>query len=546
MDTSEAYQKELELLNAESYLEVPNRAELLKDLKDLTPEDITALRELDFEVTVDNNVKNLVTLKDHVTSATGKILKLFGFSSFCMKAIQELEKRDSNPTILKQALDLDPEFRFTDLLFTVKGNSEEHQALTVQCQEYFKGTTALEAVVKENASNAKENSLNLQALDNRFGVLSVLTEGDNLKNMVYYAKSAREHQEFKLRAEKELITLAATIDKQQDAINELDTLKYMDLKTIQRQIDEIQKKSEDAKVHITGTKKAPELATMNPIEYRAFKENFLLHSKTHKWTEEISKQQLLLSVNSTIHSTLKMAVPNWNAASLNDILKAWDKRICPDSVASLAVMHLSGLQQNLNEDTIAYLTRGHELYVRARLPSDTQQDPETDKAFVLKLIHGIRDKNLVNHLRRWDPKTISELRERINSEMAILNMDQTAQAPSQTISKIDGMDSNEKPAPPCALCQDDKHATVHCAKLSSTLAEIAKNIIPTQGYLRGRGRGGNRGNGRGRGGYRGRGRGNGNNRGNNSKRPFQPSTTDNTSNSENSPKQIKTESDAKN
>ena len=32
MDTSEAYQKELELLNAESYLDVPNRAELLKGL----------------------------------------------------------------------------------------------------------------------------------------------------------------------------------------------------------------------------------------------------------------------------------------------------------------------------------------------------------------------------------------------------------------------------------------------------------------------------------------------------------------------------------
>lgn len=538
MDTSAAYQKELELLNAESYLDVPNRAELLRDLKDLTPEDITALKELDFEVTDDNNVKNLITLKDHVISATGKVLKLFGFSSFCMKAIEELEKRDSNPTILKQALDLTPEFRFPDLLFTVKGNSDEHQALTVQCQKYFKGTTALEAVTKENTSN-------IQQLDDQLSILSVLTEDDNLKNMVYYAKSAREHQEFKLRAEKELITMSATVDKHQDAINELNTLKFMDLKTIQRQIDEIQKNSKDAKVHITGTKKAPELATMSPIEYRAFKENFLLHSKTHKWTEEISKQQLLLSVHSTIHSTLKMAVPNWNAASLNDILKAWDKRICPDSVASLAVMHLSGLQQNLNEDTIAYLTRGHELYVRARLPNDTPQDPETDKAFVLKLIHGIKDKNLVNHLRRWNPKTISELRERINSEMAILNMDQTAQAPSQTISKIDGMDSNEKPAPPCALCQDDKHATVHCAKLSATLAEIAKNIIPTQGYLRGRGRGGNRGNGRGRGGYRGRGRGNGNNRGNNSKRPFQSNNADNNSN-ENSPKQIKTESDPKN
>ena len=303
MDTSEAYQKELELLNAESYFDVPNRAELLRDLKDLTPDDITALKELDFEVTDDNNVKNLTTLKDHVTSATGKILKLFGFSSFCTKAIEELEKRDSNQTLLKQALDLPTEFRFPDLLFNVKANADEHQALTVQCQEYFEGTTGLQAVAKENAEN-------ILKLDNRTSTLTVLTEGDNLKNMVYYAKSAREHQEFKLRAERELIVMSATIEKQQDAINELNTLKFMDLKTIQRQIDEIQKKSEDAKVHITGTKKAPELATMSPIEYRAFKENFLLHSKTHKWTEEISKQQLLLSVHSTIHSTLKMAVPN--------------------------------------------------------------------------------------------------------------------------------------------------------------------------------------------------------------------------------------------
>ena len=128
--------------------------------------------------------------------------------------------------------------------------------------------------------------------------------------------------------------------------------------------------------------------------------------------------------------------------------------------------------------------------------------------------------------------------------MAILNMDQTAQAPTQTISKIDGMDSNEKPAPPCALCQDDRHATVHCVKLSSTLAEIAKNIIPTQGYTRGRGRGCSRGSGRGRGGNRGRGRGNGNNRGNN-KRPNTANSTENNSDSS-PPKQIKTETDSKN
>ena len=528
---------ELALFNAETYLNVPNRAELLQDLKDFAPADIAALNDLDFEVSDDNNVKNMTVLKDHVVSATGKILKLFGYSSYCTEAFKFLEKRDEDGALIKQALELKEDFRFPDHLFNVDANADEIKALGDQCNIYFEGVKGLETAMKENAQN-------IHKIEGQFGNLSILNEDDNLRNVVYLAKTAKETQAFKLKTEKELMNMSATILKQADEIKALNTLKVMDARSIQKQIDEIKKQTEDAKVHITGTKKAPELATMNPIEYRAFKENFLSHSKTHKWTEEISKQQLLLSVHPTIHSTLKMAVTNWDTATLEDILKAWDKRICPDSVASLAVMHLSGLQQNINEDTIAYLTRGHELYIRARLPSDNQQDPETDKAFVLKLIHGIRDKTLVNHLRRWDPKTISELREKINSEMAILNMDQTAQAPTQTISKIDGMDSNEKPAPPCALCQDDRHATVHCVKLSSTLAEIAKNIIPTQGYTRGRGRGGSRGSGRGRGGNRGRGRGNGNNRGNN-KRPNTANSTENNSDSS-PPKQIKTESDSKN
>ena len=529
---------ELALFNAETYLNVPNRAELLQGLKDFAPADIATLNELDFEVTEDNNVKNLTVLKDHVVSATGKILKLFGYSSYCTEAFKFLEKRDEDGALIKHALELKEDFRFPDHLFNVDANADEIKALGDQCNIYFEGVKGLETAMKENAQN-------IHKIEGQFGNLSILNEDDNLRNVVYLAKTAKETQAFKLKTEKELMNMSATILKQADEIKALNTLKFMDARSIQKQIDEIKKQTEDAKVHITGTKKAPELATMNPIEYRAFKENFLSHSKTHKWTEEISKQQLLLAVHPTIHSTLKMAVPNWDTAALEDILKAWDKRICPDSVASLAVMHLSGLQQNINEDTIAYLTRGHELYIRARLPSDNQQDPETDKAFVLKLIHGIRDKTLVNHLRRWDPKTISELREKINSEMAILNMDQTAQAPTQTISKIDGMDSNEKPAPPCALCQDDRHATVHCVKLSSTLAEIAKNIIPTQGYTRGRGRGGSRGSGRGRGGNRGRGRGNGNNRGNN-KRPYPANSTENNSNDSSPPKQIKTETDSKN
>ena len=95
--------QELALLDAESYYNVPNRAELLKDLKDFTPADITALKDLDFEVTEDNNVKNLTALKDHVVSATGKILKLFGYSSYCNEAFKFLEKRDEDGALIKHA-----------------------------------------------------------------------------------------------------------------------------------------------------------------------------------------------------------------------------------------------------------------------------------------------------------------------------------------------------------------------------------------------------------------------------------------------------------
>jgi hypothetical protein len=542
MDTKhkEAHQKELDLLNAETYFVVPNRTDFLRTLANLTPQDITILQNLDFEVSADNNVANFKVLQNHLLSATGKILKLFGFSAFVSESIDLLEKRDYDQKLMLQTLGLPDQFRFPDLDLCTKNNAEEIQNLLKITQTNSEGTTQVSTLAKENAQKMLD-------FENQFSNLTVLTEGDNLRQVLYMAKAAKEYQEFKVKAEKDLLNLGVTFERQQEELKQLKELKYMTLEDINKKVEALQKRSEDAKVHITGTKKAPELLTMNPIEYRAFKENFLLHSKTHKWSEEISKQQLLLSVNSTIHSTLKMAVPNWDACALEDILKAWDKRICPDSVASLAVMHLSGLQQNLNEDTIAYLTRGHELYVRARLPDDTHQDPETDKAFVLKLIHGIKDKNLVNHLRRWDPKTISELREKINSEMAILNMDQTAQVSNQTISKIDGMDSNEKPKPPCALCQDDKHATIHCARLSETLAEIAKNIIPTPSYLRGRGgRGGNRGNNRGRGGNRGRGRGNGNNRGGNNKRPYQPNNYENGNSSDSPPKQVKAESESKN
>ena len=533
-----ALKTELEIFRAEDYFLEPNRSELIDTLTDLPITDIAKLQELDFEVVTDGHVGSMRLMRDHLVSAISKILKLYSFSKFVTLTIDMLEKRDVNPELVLQALGLASGTSFPDVISESTETSKEVQKL-------LKANTLLSETNKSLDIMIKKQAQEMNEFEVQFSGMLVLNDPDLLHNIVYNAKAVKENKDFKLQTSKEIVNLKALCEQQSEEIEKLSQLKYSDLSAIKKQIEDLQKKTKESKTHITGTKKAPELLTMNPIEYRAFKENFLSHSKTHEWTEDVSKQQLLLSVHSNIHSTLKMAVTNWKESTLDAILLAWDKRICPDSVASLAVMHLSGLQQNLNEDTIAYLTRGHELYVRARLPSLNPQDPETDKAFVLKLIHGIRDKNLVNHLRRWEPKTISELREKINSEMAIQNMDSTAQFASTSISKIDGMDSNEKPKPPCALCEDEKHATIHCNKLSETIAEFARIIKPTTSYLRGRGRGGNRGNTRGRGGNRGRGNGNGNGRGGNGKRPYQPNNSSSSSDST-PPKNVKSESDSKN
>merc|ERR1712016_511862 len=122
------------------------------------------------------------------------------------------------------------------------------------------GVINLEVVMKENAQN-------IHKIEGQFGNLTILNEEDNLKNVVYLAKTAKETQAFKLKTERELMNMSATILKQADEIKALNTLKFMDARSIQKQIDEIKKQTEDAKVHITGTKKAPSLSHPYPIPF---------------------------------------------------------------------------------------------------------------------------------------------------------------------------------------------------------------------------------------------------------------------------------------
>ena len=150
----------------------------------------------------------------------------------------------------------------------------------------------------------------------------------------------------------------------------------------------------------TGTIKAPHLSSLEPSEYRAFRDMYKAHAQVHSWSDKVAKQQLLLSVDPKIYSTLKSAVADWGAVNLEEALKLWDKRIVPASIVSYAVLQLSGLEQRMDEDIITYFTRREELYKQAQPVDRPQNSPENDKQFVLRLVNGLRDKRMIDHIRR--------------------------------------------------------------------------------------------------------------------------------------------------
>ena len=62
----------------------------------------------------------------------------------------------------------------------------------------------------------------------------------------------------------------------------------------------------------TGTITAPILASLEPSDYRAFRDMYKAHARVHKWSDKVAKQKLLLSVSPKIYSTLKSAVTDLN------------------------------------------------------------------------------------------------------------------------------------------------------------------------------------------------------------------------------------------
>ena len=97
------------------------------------------------------------------------------------------------------------------------------------------------------------------------------------------------------------------------------TIQHLDLDAMTSRLNELDIKVESltsgltegrsgAQQGLTGTIKAPILATLEPADYRAFRDMCKAHAKVHNWSDEVAKQQLLLSVSPKIYSTLKSAV----------------------------------------------------------------------------------------------------------------------------------------------------------------------------------------------------------------------------------------------
>ena len=228
----------------------------------------------------------------------------------------------------------------------------------------------------------------------------------------------------------------------------------------------------------TGTIKAPILSTLEPSDYRAFRDMYKAHARVHNWSDEVAKHQLLLSVSPKIYSTLKSAVSDWDQVTLEEALIKWDKRIVPASVVSFAVLQLSGLTQNLDEDIPSYLTRGEELYKQAQPVDQPQTSPEKDEQFVFKLVNGLKDRRLVDHIRRRldqdHPPTLTKLRAAVNAELCIQSLKPAFPSDGYTVSQLDGMKSFMKQSPPCNFCKDKMHSTPQCKQLMEFIRKNPK------------------------------------------------------------------------
>ena len=227
--------------------------------------------------------------------------------------------------------------------------------------------------------------------------------------------------------------------------------------------------------------KCPKLNSIEHAEFEEFLFNFEMYAEDQTWTEHQKKVNAFLSLTGKASQHLRNLLPGWRepTVTLKDLFAAWTKRVLPQAQVTIAIKHVSTIQQQLDETFDDYLLRGQNMHHYAYGRDPNHANAEVDQDFIVRLIAGLRDRSIKAHVERSDPKTITALREIVHREAAIAldplnpsgSVSINALSPDQTedlmlgINAIDPARSNRKPLPPCEICRDSMHATSQCALL---------------------------------------------------------------------------------
>ena len=530
-------------LKAESETRL-NLSEELTELKfDYNLEEQKKLLELKFnqQQQAAARATNLIALKGHVASSTNKIIKLFTHLH-----VSEIESTTLAQTVADQQKLLEAkgitgaDFDYGQLAGTVESLNQDSITLKGQIAgldfEDVRLMLPQFRTLQKNVGNFDVGKIDKiqrehQIRHNKLTAITDLSQAEvnswmAATNMVHPLGAQVNNL---LGLETRVQTLEANPTLDQNALEEVKE----NVEAVKRMLTEIQQLKEaidntpaaqNAVKSQFSSAKIPELNSLEPAEFKTWRERFLALAELQSWTDEHMKKTLPLAVPlSKIYVPLKLSTPNWDELTIHEILDKWEKRCCPDSYRDLANANLSQLHQGMEESSNAYIDRATELYIAAKFQDDNR-DPEFDEQFILRLINSFRDARLRAPLRRRKPKTISELRVALNEESNIIASDPTT--PAGNLVAVQAINSsaldstsggrNVKSAQKgqqkrCHVCKE-LHLAENCPVVKGFISAYEKNKQGSQSQQQGnqndRGRGGGRGRGRGRGGGRGgRGRG---------------------------------------
>ena len=482
---------------------------------------------------------NLCRLVKHTGSNLTKIFKIMGF----------LVNTDAAFGNLQDGV--------KDIVDTLQNTGIDGEATLINRIKLLEKNAQTAGLSEENILNLRDVSENLETLQNSFNHLnddlgtfnftSVAKSIETIEGKLSTADPVITDTLSKANLTKigNLLTRVQNIERNQTLFNDWKQEVMAELQTVSRAKDEAEKDRNETKgilkeirelklaidqspaaismeKRTLGSAKIPELKSLDPSDFRTWRDLFNTHAKLQAWPASTKQQALKLAVpDPKLYVPLKLAAPDFDRLSATQILEKWEKRCCPDSHRDLAITQLSQLHQGLDEGSLQYIDRAVELYIMAQFEGDAR-DPENDLQFIQRLINTFRDTRLRAPLRRRKPETVAQLRLALNEEMNIIEDDPTTTAQVAAVAKpatatqvaaIDGKNSNVKKVLRCTFC-GETHDAAKCRKTFALIQMMQKASAPNSNNdnrqnnnQNQRGGGNPQGRGRGGRGFRGRGRG---------------------------------------